>query len=171
MIFLTGGARSGKSSLAVALARRHDGPVRYIATASPEDEEMESRIASHRRSRPESWTVVEAPLELGKAVGESARHEMIVIDCVTLWISNLMVDTDDEDILRRVDEVVETLTARTDPSIVVSNEVGSGLVPMNLVGRRFRDLHGTANQAFAAASDQAYLVVAGRPLTLGSIDD
>lgn len=167
MIFLTGGARSGKSTLAVRMASRHEGTVRYIATARPEDEEMERRIESHRRNRPDEWTVVEAPIDLARALQESDSDELVVVDCVTLWISNLMVDYDDAAILEMVDQVVAYLTGRDPAAVVVSNEVGAGLVPMDPVGRRFRDLQGTANQRFASAADEAYLVVAGKTLQLG----
>ena len=169
MIFLTGGARSGKSKLAVEIAERSGQPVRYVATAVASDDEMEQRIGAHRQSRPDSWTVVEAPLELIDAVSGIDAGEFLVVDCITLWISNLMLDYDDTTILRKVGGVAEALTGRR-MTVVVSNEVGSGLVPMDPIGRRFRDLQGAANQCFAAASDRTYLVIAGKTLELGSFD-
>lgn len=166
MIFLTGGARSGKSRLAVEIASRGGGPVRYIATALPSDDEMERRIASHRRGRPDGWNVIEAPIEVAESIDGSEPEEFVVLDCVTLWISNLIVDHDDDEITERVDAVVSAIRDR-DAALVVSNEVGSGLVPMDPIGRRFRDLQGSANQRFAAAAARSYLVIAGRTLELG----
>jgi adenosyl cobinamide kinase/adenosyl cobinamide phosphate guanylyltransferase len=170
LIFLLGGARSGKSSLAVSMALRHGDRVRFIATARADDEEMARRIESHRRQRPETWAVVEAPIDLEEAISASSETETVLIDCVTLWISNLMVERDDPTILERIEAVADAVGERVAPTIVVSNEVGSGLVPMDPVGRRFRDLQGTANQRFAAAADNAYLVVAGRALRLEDAD-
>lgn len=167
MIFLTGGARSGKSRLAAEMARNQGSPVRYVATAVATDEEMERRIEAHRRHRPDAWTVVEAPIELLEAVTGSGDGEFLVVDCMTLWISNLMVDHDDSAILTRVDQVVEAFADR-EQALVVSNEVGSGLVPMDPIGRRFRDLQGTANQRLATVAARAYLVVAGKTLELGT---
>lgn len=168
MIFLTGGARSGKSRLAVQMAGLSGKPVRYIATAMPSDEEMERRIAAHRQSRPDDWALEEAPLDVAEAVSRAGNHEFLVVDCVTLWISNLMVGHDDEDIASEVDRVADGLAGRHD-AVVVSNEVGSGLVPMDPIGRRFRDLQGAANQRFAAAADRSFLVVAGQTIELGTL--
>jgi adenosylcobinamide kinase/adenosylcobinamide-phosphate guanylyltransferase len=164
--FLTGGARSGKSSVAVSMASRTGGPVRYIATARAEDEEMERRIEEHRRHRPDGWVVVEVPLEMTEAISSATEEETILIDCITLWISNLMLERTDGEILAEVDRLLDMLTARRAATIVVSNEVGSGLVPMDPIGRRFRDIHGRANQRVASVADEAYLVVAGRLLPL-----
>jgi adenosylcobinamide kinase/adenosylcobinamide-phosphate guanylyltransferase len=113
--------------------------------------------------------VVEAPIELAAAVSGAGAEEFLVVDCVTLWISNLMVGHDDDEISARVESVVEGLAGRED-AVVVSNEVGSGLVPMDPVGRRFRDLQGAANHTFAAAADRTYLVVAGKTMELGTLD-
>jgi len=168
--FVTGGARSGKSTVAARLAGRDAGPVRFIATARAEDEEMAQRILEHRRDRPADWTVVEEPIDLVVAV-ETAGVGSLVIDCVTLWISNLMVEHDDQTILGMVDIAVAAIVERAGNTIVVSNELGSGLVPMDPVGRRFRDLQGRANQRFAAAADEAYMVVSGRLLPLQDPDD
>ena len=164
--FLTGGARSGKSTVAAGLAGRGGGPVRFIATARPDDHEMAQRIEEHRRDRPAAWSVVEEPIDLVRAVETAGDSESVVIDCVTLWISNLMVERDDPTILGMVDAAVAAIVGRTGHTIVVSNEVGSGLVPMDPVGRRFRDLQGRANQRFAGAADVAYMVVSGRLLPL-----
>lgn len=164
--FLTGGARSGKSTLAVELAGRSSVPVRLIATLRAEDEEMCRRVAAHRRMRPSHWNVVEEPIDLIGAIRDSGREETLIVDCLTLWISNLMVDHDDDSILSHVDGAAAATVARDGDTIVVSNEVGSGLVPMDPIGRRFRDLQGWANQRFAAVATDAFLVVAGRALRL-----
>lgn len=171
MILLLGGARSGKSSIAVSMASRMGQPVRFLATARPDDDEMTKRIAHHRARRPESWTVVEAPVGVHDALRGAGDQETVIVDCVTLWISNLMVDHDDERIGTLVDEAVDVCRRHSGQVIVVSNEVGTGLVPMDPVGRRFRDLQGRANQRFADAADVSYLVVAGKALRLGDIDD
>lgn len=164
--FLTGGARSGKSTLAVELATRHAGPVRLIATARGDDDEMRQRIEAHRRMRPADWTVVEEPIELGGALSVSDPGETVLVDCLTLWISNLMVEREDRDIFELVEQVTAVTADREGHTIVVSNEVGSGLVPMDPVGRRFRDLQGRVNQRFAAIASAAYLVVAGHVVPL-----
>lgn len=166
MIFLTGGARSGKSALAARLATDSGAPVRLVVTARVDDEEMAARVDEHRRRRPESWTVVEAPVDLPGAIRGSDPAEALIVDCITLWVSNLMEGHDDPTIEDRVGEAVSAATGRAAPTIVVSNEVGSGLVPMHPIGRRFRDLQGRANQRFADQAEVAFLVVAGRALRL-----
>jgi len=171
LIFLLGGARSGKSRLAISLASGIGEPVTFIATAREEDDEMSRRIEDHRRQRPELWRVLEAPLDLEAGIESASDTDTIVVDCVTLWVSNLMIEHADEAILAMVGSVIATIGDRAGESIVVSNEVGSGLVPMNQVGRRFRDLHGRANQSFASAAHTAYLTVAGRALRLQDLDD
>ncbi len=171
MILLLGGARSGKSSLAVSLASRISQPVCFIATARPDDEEMAERIAHHRRQRPEEWTVIEAPIEVPEALRGASDGETILLDCVTLWISNLMVGDDEDSIRDMVEDALTACRRHRGEVVVVSNEVGMGLVPMAPAGRRFRDLQGWANQRFAAVADIAYLVVAGKTLRLGEADD
>lgn len=171
MILLLGGARSGKSSLAVSLASRISQPVCFIATARPDDEEMAARIAHHRRHRPEGWTVIEAPIEVNGALRRAEDGETILFDCVTLWISNLMRGNDDDSIRAVVEEALDACRRHRGEVVVVSNEVGTGLVPMDPLGRRFRDLQGWVNQRLAAVADVAYLVVAGKMLRLGEADD
>lgn len=171
MIFLVGGARSGKSSLAGSLATGIGAPVIYIATARADDEEMTQRIEEHRRHRPEDWEVVGAPIDLEDALRSTPDGDTVVVDCVTLWISNLMVERDDDTVVGMVDSVIAAIVSRSGETIVVSNEVGSGVVPMHPVGRRFRDLQGRANQRLAKAAQAAYLVVAGKALRLEAADD
>lgn len=171
MIFLVGGARSGKSSLAGSLATRIGAPVTYVATARADDDEMTRRIEEHRRHRPRDWEVVEAPIDLEGALRSAPDGDTVVVDCVTLWISNLMVERDDDTIFGMVDSVIAVIASRSGGTIVVSNEVGSGVVPMHPLGRRFRDLQGRANQRFAGAARTAYLVVAGKALRLEGPND
>jgi adenosyl cobinamide kinase/adenosyl cobinamide phosphate guanylyltransferase len=171
LIFLTGGARSGKSSLAISLATRLGAPVTLIATARADDDEMARRIEDHRLRRPQDWTVFEEPIDLVAAVRSAPDLDTVVIDCVTLWISNLMVERDDAEISSTVGSAIDAIGGRTGETIVISNEVGSGVVPMHAVGRRFRDLQGRSNQNFASAAKSAYLVVAGKTLRLQDIDD
>jgi len=171
LIFLVGGARSGKSSLAESLASKIGAPVIYIATALADDHEMTQRIEEHRRQRPQDWQVVEAPIDVEEALRSAPDGATVVVDCVTLWISNLMVERDGDTIIGMVDSVIAASVSRSGETIVVSNEVGSGVVPMHPVGRRFRDLQGRANQRLAKAARMAYLVVAGKALRLEAADD
>lgn len=183
-VLLLGGARSGKSRLGEALARRWGGDdVTYIATAEIGDAEMARRIELHRSQRPSAWTTWEgAAEELPQVV--ASLDGVVLMDCLTVWLSRLFLadgqaEGDDEALWheseRRILASVETLldSARAARAfIAVSNEVGSGLVPTYLMGRRFRDLQGRANQLAAAKAETAALVVAGLPLLLkGSLDD
>jgi adenosylcobinamide kinase/adenosylcobinamide-phosphate guanylyltransferase len=170
LIFLTGGARSGKTALAARLVA--DSPsVRLIVTARADDDEMRARIRRHQEDRLSSWVTIEEPEEVVDAVYAASSEESVILDCVTIWVSNLMVEHDDDHILEQVGLVARALAGRPALSVVVSNEVGAGLVPMSEVGRRFRDLHGFANQEFSARAESAFLVVAGRSLALGDIPD
>lgn len=171
MIFLTGGARSGKSSLAASLALRTGAPVTLIATARADDEEMRQRIEEHRLRRPRDWDVVETPIDVDEALQSAREGDTVVLDCLTLWISNLMVERSDPEIFSMIDSAVASITNRSGETIVVSNEVGSGVVPMHSVARRFRDLQGRANQSFARVAEKAYLVVAGKALRLQDAND
>ena len=168
MIFLTGGASSGKSRLAVEALAGWAGAVSYIATGLETDEEMTERIAAHRRARPAAWELIEEPIDLAGALGVVSSEAAVIVDCLTLWVSNLMESLSDEEIVGLSDVTAETAAERLAPTIVVSNEVGSGLVPLSAVGRRFRDLHGRVNQTWAGLSEEAYLTVAGRTVVLGS---
>lgn len=162
---LIGGARSGKSSLAVDLATRSGRDVVFVATATSSDDEMADRIARHRAARPAHWRTVEAPTELVPCL-EAAGDACVVIDCLSLWTLNVFAD-DDAMVLDRVADQVVHARARAAPTIVVGNEVGTGLVPGDPDSRRYRDLLGRVNAAWARAADQAFLVVAGRVVSLG----
>ena len=170
--FLTGGARSGKSALAVQRARRYAGPVTFVATAEAGDPEMTDRIRRHREERPPHWGTVEAPIDLAAAVSSQPDETLVIVDCLSLWVANLGGREESEDqVLARSDEVLAALRARTGPALVVSNEVGLGLVPMHPVGRAYRDCLGRVNATFSRAADEAFLVVAGRTLRLDPPED
>jgi len=170
-VVLTGGARSGKSAAAAAMAAAGDAPVVVLATAEAGDDEMAERIRLHRSARPAEWTVVEEPLDLVGAIAATGVGATLVVDCLSLWLSNLMADGNrspahDRSMLGAADELAESLSTRPGLSIVVTNEVGSGIVPANASARRFRDLLGSVNQRMVGAADRAYLCVAGQLVEL-----
>jgi adenosylcobinamide kinase/adenosylcobinamide-phosphate guanylyltransferase len=161
-VLALGGARSGKSRWAQTLAE-DARPLRlFLATAEAGDEEMADRIARHRADRGEGWTTLEEPLELAKTLRAEAREDRVVlVDCVTLWLSNLMFAKRALD--REIHGLIETIGALAGPVIFVSNEVGSGIAPVTPLGREFRDWQGRANQEIAAACGAVVLVTAGIP--------
>lgn len=167
-IFITGGARSGKSRLAESLAEGFGQPLCYIATGESRDAEMAERIAIHRARRGDGWQTVEEPLRLADAVGEAdGRYRAVLVDCVTLWLTNLLLASNDPDAaLERVQELAGLLPELTTPLLLVSNEVGMGIVPDNALARSFRDLAGRSNQLLAAAADEVYVTFSGMPLRL-----
>jgi adenosylcobinamide kinase / adenosylcobinamide-phosphate guanylyltransferase len=161
---LLGGARSGKSSLAVELGRRQRGAVTYIATGVATDDEMSARIDRHRDERPSGWLTIESPTDLVGAMS-AADGSFVIVDCLTLWTSNLMWDgCSDADIAARA--LAAARFAAEHDVVAVSNEVGSGIHPDTELGRRYRDTLGRVNQTWVEASSQALLVVAGRALEL-----
>ena len=173
-ILVLGGTRAGKTRLAERLAAEQP-PVTYLATAvvDPADQEMVARVARHRASRPPEWTTREVGRDLEGAMAELVmREESLLIDCVTLWISNLMLGIDgaaprsDEAILEALDRSAELAKEGSARVVWVSNEVGSGVVPDNALARRFSDLQGWANQRLAASSDSVFLCVAGLPMRI-----
>ena len=169
LVVLTGGARSGKSAAAVAAAAAAGAPVVFVATAEPGDDDMANRIERHRAERPSGWTTVEAPRGLGAAVGSVDPEATIIVDCLSLWVTNRMLEDPapgEAELLGDVAGLARILKDRPGQAIVVTNEVGSGVVPPTPLGRDFRDLLGSVNQAMAVAADAAYLVVAGRLLRL-----
>jgi adenosylcobinamide kinase/adenosylcobinamide-phosphate guanylyltransferase len=169
LMFLLGGARSGKSALALRLASEWAGPVVFVATAEArDDEEMSARIARHRLERPPAWTTVEEPLDLTGALAHAPEGACLVVDCLTLWAANaLEAGWDDQAIERTAVEAAALAAARTALTVVASNEVGMGIVPAAPLGRAFRDVLGRVNAVFAGEAERAFLVVAGRPLELG----
>jgi adenosyl cobinamide kinase/adenosyl cobinamide phosphate guanylyltransferase len=167
---LLGGARSGKSDLASRLASATDGPVVVVVTAEARDEEMTERIRRHREARPAAWATVEAPVELLAAVRDVEADAFTVVDCLSLWVSNAMErGVEDEPIVDEAREIAATLAKRAASSVVVSNEVGLGIVPMNALARRYRDTLGRVNAAFVAEADRAYFMVAGKALALEDV--
>jgi adenosylcobinamide kinase / adenosylcobinamide-phosphate guanylyltransferase len=159
-----GGARSGKTRHALALAEAA-GPRRaYIATAEPGDPEMEARIARHRKEREAGWSTLEAPLELAPALAAAEGADAVVLDCLTLWCSNLMHAG--RDVEAAAEDLAAALAATAAPVILVSNEVGLGLVPGTPLGRAFRDAQGRLNQRIAAAVPAVDFVAAGLALPL-----
>ena len=170
---LTGGARSGKSTAAVRLAERAGAPVTFIATATAGDDEMADRIRRHREDRPADWATLEEAVALAAAVGGVDSDATVVVDCLALWVTN-QLDADDHDVLARAEELAGVLAARSGTSLVVTNEVGLGIVPVNDVARRFRDLLGSVNQLVATRADRTLLCAAGGVvpvLDLGALDD
>jgi adenosyl cobinamide kinase/adenosyl cobinamide phosphate guanylyltransferase len=164
---LLGGARSGKSALAQRLAGRWDGPVTVVATGQAGDAEMAERIARHRAARPAGWRTVEAPLELAAALAGAGGDACVVVDCLTLWVSNLLEEgLTDAAVEARAGAAAATAAARAAPTVAVSNEVGSGIVPADPLTRRYRDLLGQVNAAWAAAAERSLLLVAGRAVPL-----
>ncbi len=171
--FITGGARSGKSAFAEQLAARFPSPHGYLATAQPLDPEMAERIKQHRNRRGDSWRTIEEPLLLEQAMaGRDGAYGVLLVDCITLWITNLLFhygeeapDTE-ERIMTDVRNLAGRLRAMNTPAILVSNELGMGIVPENRLARRFRDIAGKANQILAGAADEAWLVVSGIPMKL-----
>jgi adenosyl cobinamide kinase/adenosyl cobinamide phosphate guanylyltransferase len=164
---LLGGARSGKSALAQRLAGRWDGPVTVVATGQAGDAEMAERIARHRAARPAGWETVEEPLELAAALDAADGDAFVVVDCLTLWVSNLLErGLDDARVEARARAAAAAAATRPAPTVAVSNEVGAGIVPADPLSRRYRDLLGQVNAAWAAAADQALLLVAGRAVPL-----
>lgn len=158
-----GGARSGKSRLALASAERHAGPLYYLATAEVGDDEMVKRIAMHQAERSAQWRTVECPLDLPEAI-MTISSGAILVDCLTLWLSNLMLGGHQID--RRSDDLMAAIATTPLPLIIVTNEVGLGIVPANPLGREFRDVAGRLNQKVAAGMDAAYFVVSGLVLPL-----
>lgn len=164
LTFVLGGARSGKSGFAERLVTAGPGPWTYIATAQAFDEEMRSRIAAHRERRAGDWRTIEAPQALAQAIGEAPAEHPLLVDCLTLWLSNRLLAEAD----LRADRaaLLEALAERRAPTVVVSSEVGLSIVPENALARLFRDAAGELHQAVAGAAGRLYLVVAGYPLAV-----
>jgi len=166
---LIGGARAGKSALAAKLATQAAVPVVFLATAEALDDEMRDRIARHRAERPTEWDTVEEPVDLEEALAQVDPAHAIIVDCVTLWVSNMMLKgLSDEEIAERATAASSLVARRPAPTFVVTNEVGSGVVPSTDLGRRFRDVLGRVNIIWVEAATQALLVVAGRSIPLTS---
>ncbi len=171
LVLVLGGARAGKSSYALRLAQEHDGAVCFIATAQAFDDDMSARIDRHRSERPSHWKTIEEPYQINRALHEAGEASLVIVDCLTLFVSNWLLRENDEhqceQILREITtEFLNTAQKRRQTIICVSNEVGLGVVPETRLGRAFRDLLGRANQDFAQAADEVYLLVAGLRMQL-----
>ncbi len=167
---ILGGARSGKSRRALELALELEHPRVFIATLEAGDDEMADRIARHKTERGTDWKTIEAPRELANAIaGQGGQAGVILVDCLTLWVTNLLLAGQGPDaIAAAADELCETLKTCPSRLILVSNEVGYGIVPDNRLGRDFRDAAGTVNQKMGVACDTVELVVAGIPVIVKS---
>jgi len=163
LVLVTGGARSGKSSFAMKLARKFRGKVVFLATAEPGDEEMRTRIERHKKERPETWETIEEPLAIAAGVeGLTNDFSALLFDCFTLFVANMIgADRSDADIARETGAFLAAAHRLTATVIMVTNELGMGIVPENAAARRFRDIHGRVNQLAAAAADEVYLMVSG----------
>ncbi|MDP2862467.1 MAG: bifunctional adenosylcobinamide kinase/adenosylcobinamide-phosphate guanylyltransferase [Desulfobacterales bacterium] len=169
IVLVTGGARSGKSDFALKLAEKLKGKRLFLATAEALDEEMGQRIQRHRKQRGNRWNTIEEPICLGKALRPIlGLYNTIVVDCLTLWMSNLLGKyTDHEEKITEVtDDFLSCMVEFKGTIIVVSNEVGMGIVPVNRSARIFRDMAGQLNQKVAQIADEVYLIVSGLPLQL-----
>ena len=173
--FVTGGARSGKSAYAVELAKRSGRPVVYLATAEPIDDEMRARIAKHQAERPAEWRTIEEPLELARRVEEEIESRAtVIVDCMTVWLGNVLEHHDPREAasayaLGEVERLGSVAADRQLALIVISNEVGSGIVPADALTRGYRDLLGEVNQRLAAMAGSVVLLVSGIPVGLRSI--
>ena len=163
-LLITGGARSGKSSFAEKKTLSYGVPVIYIATAQALDEEMEKRIQIHRERRGEEWLTINEPLEIADKLISSDGQGACLVDCLTLWLSNLMFA--EKEITEATSSLIKAIDARRDPVILVTNEVGGGIIPENEVARRFRDEAGRLNQIVADTVDEVYTCISGIPLKL-----
>ncbi len=165
-VLILGGARSGKTALGERLATRLAHNPAYLATAEALDEEMAARVASHRRQREGRFVTVEEPVELAEAIERAAiEHDVILVDCLTLWISNLLGA--ERDVTKAVDDLVDALDVIEDTRVLmISNEVGLGIVPDNKLARAYRDLTGWAHQRLTGVCSDVYFVAAGLPLTM-----
>lgn len=167
IILVTGGARSGKSKYAELRAEELGGRRLYVATAEAKDEEMAQRIAEHKKRRGNDWATIEEPVELSSALlAQRGQTDCALVDCLTIWLSNLLLHRDSNFAEDRVEELVETLPRLDFHVVLVTNEVGWGIVPDNALARQFRDLAGWANQRIAATANEVVLTVAGIPIIL-----
>jgi len=171
-VLILGGARSGKSTFAQELALKSGKRILFCATAEPLDEEMRTRILEHKKSRPQGWDTIEAPTGAGRKIGRLLyKYDAVIIDCITILVANSMGDlTKYKEAEKRVDSeihaIFKCMERKRASIILVSNEVGLGLVPETRVGRAYRDILGRANQQLAAQADEVYFMAAGLPLKL-----
>lgn len=167
-ILVIGGCRSGKSSHALHLAEQISGQKIFIATCMPQDKEMEHRVLHHQQQRSSAWETLEVPVFIPEAIHKkSIKGHVILVDCLTLWINNLILDDDKpENIDNHIQKLTQSIEKAECPVILVSNEVGTGIVPENKLARLFRDIAGFANQKVAACVDRVIWMVAGIPVKI-----
>jgi adenosylcobinamide kinase/adenosylcobinamide-phosphate guanylyltransferase len=163
-LLITGGARSGKSSFAEQRVREFGAPLVYIATAEAFDNEMKDRVALHQARRGPDWQTFHAPLNLSQALREADGKGPCLVDCLTIWLNNMIFA--EQETVTAADHLVTAIVARSDPVVLVTNEVGSGIVPENALARRFRDEAGRMNQIIAAAVDEVYVSISGIPVRI-----
>ena len=167
VVLITGGARSGKSRYAEERASALGTRLVYLATAQAGDPEMARRIAEHQKRRGANWTTVEEPFEVGVVLsGYRGKVDCAVLDCLTLWLSNLLIQRGQEETQKKVEDLIERIPKLDFHLLVVTNEVGWGIVPDNPLARQFRDLAGWVNQRVASIADEAVLMVAGNPVVV-----
>ena len=167
-IFITGGRRSGKSAYALELAESMGEKRLYVATAEALDDEMKERIARHREERGDNWDTAEEPIDIVNILDHSKKYNVILIDCLTLWLCNIMHngEPDDETIMKHIHSLADSCTSSNTDVIAVTNELGLGVIPGDPLSRRFTDLAGIMNQRMAAAADRVVMTVSGIPLTI-----
>ena len=180
-LLVLGGARSGKSQFAQDLARRAADRVLFVATAEPLDEEMRQRIADHQRDRPQHWRTLEAPVKVGTKIAENLGDaELVIIDCITLLVSNLLTKghaefenidfvAAEKQVMAEIEDIIACMGKASAGFIIVSNEVGLGLVPATPLERAYRDILGRANQLLAKGMHEVYFLVAGIPIEIKSL--
>lgn len=167
LVLVLGGSRSGKSSWALHYAQEHYESYRFLATAQVLDEEMAERVKRHKESRGPGWKVREEPLEIAEALGEASEgSDVVLVDCLTLWLSNVLLQLGEEHVDRYQQGLLRILSSRSQAVILVSNEVGMGIVPEYALSRRFRDLAGLLNQRVASLADKVVFLIAGLPVYL-----
>jgi len=166
IIFVTGPVRSGKSNFAVKYAIENFKDVIFIATAKPVDNEMKIRIEKHKKNRPSDWLTIEEDINIDEVVKDLKERDL-VIDCITIWVSNMLLNNfSEEKIIKKVNKLIKSIRKNNLSAIIVSNEVGWGIVPENQLARVFRDIIGNAHQIISENSDYVYLLVSGIPLVL-----
>jgi adenosylcobinamide kinase/adenosylcobinamide-phosphate guanylyltransferase len=169
VIFILGAARSGKSNYAIKLAKSSKKKrVVFVATAQAGDKEMKRRILLHKKARPHFWKTLEEPINLAELIEKNASNfDVLILDCITLFVSNLLLRKyKEENVIAEIHKILTTLRTSKANSIIVSNEVGLGIVPANLLARNFRDISGKINQIISRYSDKVFFMVAGLPLKI-----
>lgn len=172
IIFILGGARSGKSSFAQKLAEQHGKNVLFVATAQALDSEMKKRIEIHKKSRPQHWVTVEQPTKIDKVIYQYPQIDTVIIDCITLLVSNVILNTrgtktnDVKAVQKEISSLIKTMQTSSLLFILVSNEVGLGIVPESKLARTYRDILGKVNQQITSIADEVYFLISGIPLKI-----